>query len=105
MQLKKGSNREEADVFPSGSCMQRVCQAQPWAPLAWLLLFTLLEVGTRHSPEVTDSFQHLDSTSICRAGVLRETLQIRTASDRAPVTQIGWSLLTGRWLAQEETQE
>lgn len=70
MQLKKGSGREEADVFPSGSCMQGVCKAQPWAPLAHRLPSPLHEVWAGHPPEVTDSFQQLDCPSICRAGVL-----------------------------------
>lgn len=57
-------------MFPSESCMQGVCKAQPWAPLAHLLPSSLQEVWAGHPPEVTDSFQQLDSPSICRAGVL-----------------------------------
>lgn len=45
MQLKKGSDGEEADVFPSGSCMQGVCKAQIWTALGQLLPSFLLRYG------------------------------------------------------------
>lgn len=37
IQLKKGSDGEEADVLPSGSCVQGGCKTQPWTALKQLL--------------------------------------------------------------------
>lgn len=72
--------------------MQGVCKAQPCAPLTRLLPSSLLEARIGHPPEVTDSFQQLDSPEELEFWCLLRETSTNTASYRAPV----------RWLCQKE---
>lgn len=57
--------------FPEGPACRECARPSPGPHLpAFCLPSFLLEERTGHLPEVTDSFQQLDSSSIRRAGVL-----------------------------------